>query len=193
PAFYHGHHSRRGVTTTSGSGGSGSSSPRSSAVVTSLTGSTRSASSAAAVNTSNVVLEAGVVEADSAPALRTGTGSAVAFSLSSMLSTTSADLAFTDQFPDRHIGPSDAEIAAMCNAIGVADMDELMEQAIPPHIRRSLTEAQLAAPATRSETEVLQILKDVMSQNQSRKNFLGQGYHGTLTPACILRNLLENP
>jgi glycine dehydrogenase len=41
-----------------------------------------------------------------------------------------------DTFPKRHIGPSDAEIAEMCEAVGVKDINELMEQTIPSHIRR---------------------------------------------------------
>ena len=64
-------------------------------------------------------------------------------------------------------------------------------QTIPPHIRRPMD--NLKAPATRSEVEVVQLLNTIMGQNEKRKNFIGQGYHGTVVPAMILRNFYENP
>ena len=44
-----------------------------------------------------------------------------------------------------------------------------------------------------SEAQALAELKALAAQNKVLKSFIGQGYHGTLTPGVILRNILENP
>jgi glycine dehydrogenase len=95
----------------------------------------------------------------------------------------------TDFIP-RHIGPSDADQTAMLGVLGVASLDELIGQVVPPRIRSG---APLALPAARSEPDVLAELREIARGNEIYRNYIGQGYYGTHTPNVILRNILENP
>lgn len=100
------------------------------------------------------------------------------------------DLEQTDAFLRRHIGPDDAEQQAMLETLGVESLDALITETVPGSIlRKDLLE--LSAP--RTEAEVLSYLKGVASKNQIFTSCIGMGYHGTLTPNVILRNVLENP
>ena len=94
------------------------------------------------------------------------------------------------EFIPRHIGPSEADQQKMLAAIGAASLDALIEEVVPARI---LNQAPLALPASRSETDVLAELKQVASRNKVFRNYIGQGYYGTLTPNVVLRNVLENP
>jgi len=95
-----------------------------------------------------------------------------------------------DEFLARHIGPSAAEQAAMCAAIGVKDRAELIDQTVPAGIR---LESDLPLPAPMSEHAALAKLKAIADRNQVRKSFIGLGYYGAYTPPVIQRNVLENP
>ena len=95
----------------------------------------------------------------------------------------------TDFIP-RHIGPSDADQAAMLAVIGSASLDALIEEVVPPKIR---SQAPLALPPSRSEADVLAELKQIAGRNKVFRNYIGQGYYGTQTPNVVLRNILENP
>jgi len=100
------------------------------------------------------------------------------------------DLEQTDDFIRRHIGPDAAEQQAMLDALGAASLEDLVGQTVPQSILRNEL-LELGAP--RSEAEVLGYLKQVASRNQVFTSCIGMGYHGTLTPTVILRNVLENP
>ncbi|MCP4804665.1 MAG: aminomethyl-transferring glycine dehydrogenase [Proteobacteria bacterium] len=95
-----------------------------------------------------------------------------------------------DQFPDRHIGPSDADIAEMLALLGLSSLDQLVDETVPASIRE---EPFLTIPSGRGESEVLAELRALANENTVLRSFLGMGYHGTLTPPVILRNILENP
>ncbi|MCL2523792.1 MAG: aminomethyl-transferring glycine dehydrogenase [Betaproteobacteria bacterium] len=99
-----------------------------------------------------------------------------------------------DEFIDRHIGPGaaelSAELSAMLAAVGVASLEELIDQTVPAAIRLP---ADLPLPAPRREHEALADLKAIAGRNVSNKSCIGMGYYGALTPAVILRNVLENP
>ncbi len=101
-----------------------------------------------------------------------------------------AALEAADGFVARHIGPDDAQVAAMLAAAGAISLDELMAQTIPANIR---TNAPLALPAASDEAAVLADLRALAARNVVKKSLIGQGYHGTFTPPVILRNVLENP
>ena len=101
-----------------------------------------------------------------------------------------SDLAVAEDFVPRHIGPSDAEVAAMLKMLGVASLDALMEQTVPAKIR---TKQPLQLPAGRSEAELLQALKAIAQQNQVFRSYIGMGYANCITPPVIQRNILENP
>ena len=95
-----------------------------------------------------------------------------------------------DEFIARHIGPDEAEIAAMLQAIGAASLEQLIDQTVPAAIR---LKNDLPLPGPQREHEALAALKSLASQNRVNKSLIGLGYADTLTPAVILRNLFENP
>src|SRR5579871_3021244 len=95
-----------------------------------------------------------------------------------------------DAFAARHIGPRGAEITEMLRAVNAASLDDLIAQTVPESIRSN---AGLALPAALSEAAVLADLRGLAAQNLVKKSLIGLGYHGTLTPPVILRNVLENP
>ena len=78
----------------------------------------------------------------------------------------------------------------MLSALGCGSLDDLVKEAVPEAIRLS---AGLDLPAAESESGALAELRDVVSRNRLVKSCLGQGYHGTITPPVIQRNILENP
>ncbi|MBZ0126343.1 MAG: aminomethyl-transferring glycine dehydrogenase, partial [Rhodocyclaceae bacterium] len=99
-----------------------------------------------------------------------------------------------DEFLARHIGPDAAETAAMLAAVGAASLDELIGQTVPASIRLAQPLSSFAnLPAPLREHEALAKLKAIAAKNVIRKSLIGMGYHDTLTPKVILRNLLENP
>lgn len=95
-----------------------------------------------------------------------------------------------DSFVGRHIGPNEAQIAAMLKAVGAPSLEGLIAQTIPESIR---TNAALALPAAEDEAALLERLRQIASRNVVKHSLIGMGYHGTVTPPVIQRNVLENP
>ncbi|MDP5240170.1 aminomethyl-transferring glycine dehydrogenase [Uliginosibacterium sp. 31-16] len=95
-----------------------------------------------------------------------------------------------DTFIERHIGSNEVEIAAMLAAIGAPSVDGLIGQTVPATIRLAQP-LPIAAPTP--EHEALAALKEIASKNHIVRSLIGMGYYDTLTPAVILRNVLENP
>jgi glycine dehydrogenase len=89
----------------------------------------------------------------------------------------------------RHIGPSPAEMAEMLDAVGVASLDELIDQTVPASIRQSIP----LSWGPLSEHDLLARMRKVADRNVVMTSLIGQGYHGTVTPPAIQRNILENP
>ncbi len=106
------------------------------------------------------------------------------------LTATQAAVTTTDTFIPRHLGPSDADASAMLELIGCASMDELIDQTIPSDIR---LKAPLNLDPPLGEHATLARLKSIADKNTINRSMIGMGYHGTITPAPILRNILENP
>ncbi|MEM8508183.1 MAG: aminomethyl-transferring glycine dehydrogenase [Bacteroidota bacterium] len=96
----------------------------------------------------------------------------------------------TESFALRHIGVREEDLQKMFEVIGVDSLDELMEQTIPKDIR--LTE-QINLPEALSEHDFLAHIQQLAHKNKSYKSYIGLGYHETLTPSVIKRNILENP
>ncbi|MDQ3336132.1 MAG: aminomethyl-transferring glycine dehydrogenase [Myxococcota bacterium] len=96
----------------------------------------------------------------------------------------------SDTFARRHISPSEAEINEMLAALGVKSLDELADATVPQSIRLS-KRLELGEPL--GEHELIEELKNLAADNQVMRSFIGQGYYDTITPAVILRNVLENP
>ncbi|MGY2236206.1 aminomethyl-transferring glycine dehydrogenase [Pseudomonas gingeri] len=93
-------------------------------------------------------------------------------------------------FLRRHLGPDAAEQQAMLDVLGLGSRVELIEQTVPPGIRLN---RELDLPAALDEQAALDKLRGYARQNQLWTSLIGMGYHGTLTPTVILRNVLENP
>ena len=95
-----------------------------------------------------------------------------------------------NEFIARHIGPGPADEQAMLDFLGYENLDALSASVIPESIKGT---SVLGLSAGQSEADALAAIKAIAQQNQLFKNYIGQGYYNTHTPAPILRNLLENP
>ena len=95
-----------------------------------------------------------------------------------------------DGFVRRHIGPSEAELTAMLRVVGAATLDDLAARAVPATIR---TNAAMDLPDPIDEAGTIAELRGLAAQNVVKTSLIGMGYHGTITPPVILRNVLENP
>ncbi len=93
-------------------------------------------------------------------------------------------------FASRHIGPSPADQDAMVRKVGYDSLDALMAAAVPSGIRSA---EALGLPAALSETESLDVLRGLAARNNPGVAMIGLGYHPTITPAVIRRNVLEDP
>ena len=93
-------------------------------------------------------------------------------------------------FSTRHIGPAEADQAKMLAALGLGSLDELVERVVPAPIRNA---TPLALPPARSEADALDALRALAGRNQVVPSMIGLGYHDTITPPVIRRNILENP
>jgi glycine dehydrogenase len=100
------------------------------------------------------------------------------------------DLLASDSFVRRHIGPDASEVAEMLTTLGFESLDDLIQATIPADIRLS---QPLALPAPVSETDALRELHGIAAKNRIFRSYIGMGYHNTVTPPVILRNILENP
>ncbi|TXF78940.1 aminomethyl-transferring glycine dehydrogenase [Chryseobacterium sp.] len=96
----------------------------------------------------------------------------------------------TTQFVNRHISLNEADKQAMLKRIGVSGIDELIAQTIPASIR---LEKDLDIAPALSEYEMLAHSKELGSKNSMFDNYIGFGYHNTILPSAIQRNILENP
>ena len=90
----------------------------------------------------------------------------------------------------RHIGLSDADREAMLREIGVESMEQLIEQTMPKEI---LLDQPLDLDEPLTEQEHLDAIVAMGEQNLPFKSLIGRGWYGTITPAVIQRNMLENP
>ena len=95
-----------------------------------------------------------------------------------------------DLFRDRHVGPRDADVSAMLQAIGVDSLETLIDRAVPQSIRLS---EDLSLPDPATEAEVLRELQDLAESNERFRSHIGTGYHDCITPPAIQRGILESP
>jgi glycine dehydrogenase len=93
-------------------------------------------------------------------------------------------------FAQRHIGPSQAEQRHMLAAIGYGSLDELTATALPAGLA---ARRPLSLPDPLTEEQALAQLRRLAARNQVLTSMIGLGYYGTVTPAVIRRNVLENP
>ncbi len=100
------------------------------------------------------------------------------------------NLTAQESFEFRHHGKSEQELQAMLQTIGVKNLDQLIDETVPPQIR---IKNVLNLPQAKSEIEFLTDFKKLAQKNKIFKSFIGTGYYETLVPNVILRNILENP
>jgi len=93
-------------------------------------------------------------------------------------------------FYDRHIGPDHDDRQVMLDALAISTLDGLIDETVPQAIR---LEGALDLPDGASEAQALAQLSTMLDKNILNKSFIGAGFHGTVTPPVIARNLFENP
>ena len=104
----------------------------------------------------------------------------------------------TSTFVDRHIGPRPEDIEQMLAMLGYTSMEEFIEDVVPTDIRQSsplslAIDGKTACTHGLSESEAFEVLKQLASQNQVFRSYIGMGYYNCIVPSVIQRNILENP
>ncbi|MBT8071060.1 MAG: aminomethyl-transferring glycine dehydrogenase [Gammaproteobacteria bacterium] len=94
------------------------------------------------------------------------------------------------QFIRRHIGADEQQISEMLRTLGLESLDALIESTLPPSIQ---LEEPLALAESKDEFTTLADLRKIADLNVLKHSMIGMGYHDTITPTVILRNILENP
>ena len=94
-----------------------------------------------------------------------------------------------ERFADRHIGPGPDDVEKMLATIGASTLDDLVAETIPA----SIIDTEMALPTALSEDEVILRLRELASKNKVMTSLIGLGYHDTITPPVIQRNVLESP
>ncbi|MDB3870283.1 aminomethyl-transferring glycine dehydrogenase [Candidatus Thioglobus sp.] len=96
----------------------------------------------------------------------------------------------SNEFLDRHIGPSAQDITSMLNSINCKTVDEVISKTVPESI---LFGNRMDVDEGLTERDSLELATKLAGENIIATNFIGQGYYGTLMPTVIQRNILENP
>ena len=96
----------------------------------------------------------------------------------------------TDQFILRHVGPRESEINQMLETLGVHSIEALIKEIVPDDIRLKKP-LDVGAPLT--ERQYFRRILDLAKKNKVFNTYIGMGYYDTITPAVVLRNVLENP
>lgn len=96
----------------------------------------------------------------------------------------------SDKFVTRHIGPREHELKEMLSRIGVSSLNELIDQTVPAGIR---LEKPLQLEDGLTERQYYRKILALAKKNKVFNTYIGMGYYDTITPAVILRNVLENP
>jgi len=95
-----------------------------------------------------------------------------------------------DTFERRHNAPGAKDVTNMLKVVGVDSVEELVTKMVPQNIALG---RELNIDAHYSESEMLKELKRIAGENKVFRSYIGMGYHNTIVPAVILRNLMENP
>ena len=93
-------------------------------------------------------------------------------------------------FAKRHIGVQSGELTTMLKTIGISSIATLIDETIPDDIR---LKKEMNLPEAMSENELLTHLEALSQKNQLFSQYIGLGYHPSITPSVIKRNILENP
>ena len=94
-----------------------------------------------------------------------------------------------DTFADRHLGPRTADVARMLEVVGFDSLEDLMDAAVPG----SIASRTLDLPEPLSEYDAARELRRIAAANRPAESMIGLGYHATITPPVVRRNVLEDP
>lgn len=100
------------------------------------------------------------------------------------------ELQYASEFIDRHIGPSNEQIASMLASLKLESLEQLIKTVVPSEI---LTTTHSLIGNSITESQAIKKLKDIASLNKTSRSFIGLGYYSTRTPSVISRNVLQNP
>ena len=95
-----------------------------------------------------------------------------------------------NSFAYRHIGPKAVDVDQMLSTIGVDSIDTLIDQTVPAAIRAA---NNLTLSEAMTEAEFGAHITALGEMNSVFKTYIGMGYHPTVLPGVIQRNVLENP
>ena len=124
------------------------------------------------------------------PATTKVTGLRSRFVLARTLATANASsFAALDTFADRHIGPDDRETVYMLEQLGYDSMDAFIDATVPAHIRVPEDNITNATIPSLSESELIQRAKALGRDNKIFKSYIGMGYHNSVVPPVIMRNV----
>ncbi len=96
----------------------------------------------------------------------------------------------TDAFALRHIGPREEDLTHMLQTIGTETLDQLIYETLPDDIR---LQSPLALDPAMTEYEYLNHITQLGAKNKVFQSYIGLGYHQSIVPAVIQRNVFENP
>ncbi|MFV0345220.1 MAG: aminomethyl-transferring glycine dehydrogenase, partial [Bacteroidales bacterium] len=96
----------------------------------------------------------------------------------------------SNNFVLRHVGPRPTDISKMLDSIGVKSMDELIDKTVPKSIR---LDKPLSLENGLTERQYIRLIGNIADKNKVFNTYIGMGFYDTITPAVILRNVLENP
>lgn len=96
----------------------------------------------------------------------------------------------TNNFVNRHNGPSKNDVAHMLDRMGLDSVNQLIDETIPENIR---LKGDLNIDKGLSEYEYLKHIRGLSQKNKVFKSYIGMGYYNTIVPPVILRNVFENP
>ncbi|MDQ4110745.1 MAG: glycine dehydrogenase (aminomethyl-transferring), partial [Actinomycetota bacterium] len=103
---------------------------------------------------------------------------------------TLSELDAASPFVERHVGLSAADEATMLQRLGYDSVAAMMDAAVPAGIR---SVESLDLPAALSEAQVASLAREIAASNKPGEAMIGLGYHATVTPPVIRRNVLEDP
>ncbi|MFN3454454.1 MAG: aminomethyl-transferring glycine dehydrogenase [Pseudobdellovibrio sp.] len=106
------------------------------------------------------------------------------------LNTNLSSLQTNNEFTKRHIGPSESDQKAMLKELGFNNFEELITKIVPKSI---YSNSKINVGDGISEFNILNKLKGIVSENKIYTSLIGMGFHDTITPSPILRNVFENP
>ena len=91
---------------------------------------------------------------------------------------------------NRHIGLSEKDEQKMLEVIGAKSLEQLIHETMPEDI---LLPEPIEMDAPMSEQELLDYTQALADENVPAHSLIGRGWYGSITPAVIRRNVLENP